>query len=452
MNLLTTLLAFAVTLGILITIHEFGHYWVARRCGVKVLSFSIGFGKPLFTFRRKKDPDQVEWRISALPLGGYVRMLDERDPKCLPISDADKSRTFNSKNVWQRFAIVVAGPLSNLILPVILYAFIFMAGVTELLPVLDAPAPNTPAAVAGIEKGDKVLAVDDKKISTYSDFRLALLDKAGTEPVLSIEQANGNHLQKRLDLRHVFIDDANKSDPLDKTGIRVAVGLPVVRSFVEGSTAEKAGLEIGDVVHAVNGVLVESLKQMIQEIQKHPDEELDFSVRGEDGRERSVMIPVVRATDPEGREVGRIGTAFGVELPVTTISYNPIRSLWEGAVKTWDSAVFTVKMIGRMVTGEVSVKNISGPVTIADYAGQTARMGVEPFISFLALVSLSLGILNLLPIPLLDGGHLLYYSVEMVTGKPVSETVQAFAQKMGVAVLLGLTMLALFNDMMRLLS
>ncbi len=451
MELLTTLLAFAVTLGILITIHEFGHYLVARRCGVKVLSFSIGFGKPIYTFKRKNDPDQTSWHVSSLPLGGYVRMLDERDPKCLPIKPEDKLRTFNSKNVWQRFAIVAAGPIFNLLLAVLLFSSVFMIGVTDLQPVIAEPLVGTPAAEAGLQAGDKIVAVDGKKIDSFSGLRLALLEKAGEQVTLDTEAENGLRSEKQLDLANLDIDKGDKQDPLSDIGLAVKIGAPVVKQVVPGSPAQAAGVKEGEYVLSVAGFPSKSLSSMVEEIRKHPDEDIQLTLQSPDGEERNLTLHTLSEVGPDGAAIGKIGVAFGANLPTVKITYNPLRSLWEGTVKTWDSAVFSLKMIGKMLIGEVSVKNLSGPVTIADYAGQTARLGLEPFLSFLALVSLSLGILNLLPIPMLDGGHLMYYSVEIVTGKPVSESFQVLAQKVGIAALCGLTLLALFNDISRLL-
>ncbi len=453
MEFLTTLIAFAVTIGILVVIHEYGHYWVARKCGVKVLSFSIGFGSTFYKWKRKNDPDQVEWKISALPLGGYVRMLDERDPECLPIKPEDANRTFNSKKAWQRFAIAAAGPVSNLLLAILLYACIFMAGTTDLLPVVKAPVANTPAAAAGIEDGDTIKSIDGTEVKTYSDMRFELIKHAGQTVTLGIESKNGTLREKRLDLGSLKLEEeSGDKDSLEEIGLSLKVGQPKIREVIANSAGEKAGLKSGDEIVALAGKNIETMPELVSIIKTYPGKPLEFTVVRNNGETLNILATPEAVKDAQGNEVGRIGAVFGVELPKTTVSYGPLRSLYEGAKKTWDTAVFSLEMLWKMLTGEVSVKNLSGPVTIADYAGQTARLGIEPFISFLALVSISLGILNLLPIPMLDGGHLMYYSVEMIKGKPVSEKFQAVAQRVGIAALCGLTFLALFNDFSRLMS
>lgn len=452
MTLLTTLLAFVVTIGILITFHEMGHFLVAKLCGVKILRFSIGFGKPLFVYKRKGDPDGTEWAVSAIPLGGYVKMLDERDPSCLPIKNEDKHRTFGSKNVYQRFAIVAAGPLANLLLAVLLYASIFMTGSIQPTPVVAEPPSNTPAAEAGIHSGDKILKVNGEEIKTFSDLRMSLLNKFGSRAEVVVLTPNGNESEKQIDLTQLSLDaKAKDADPFDETGLKLKIGQPFIKEFVADSAAERDGVKIGQRIYKVGSVDIKTPKDFVTEIRKYPGEPVELVVGDDNGPTTAIKVTPAVFTDEAGNRVGRIGAAIGVDFPHTEVSYGPFESLKEGVKKTWETAWMSVRMIAKMFTGEVSLKNISGPVTIADYAGQTAQLGILPFISFLALVSISLGILNLLPIPMLDGGHLLYYSVEMVTGRPVSDGFQAAAQKVGVAALLGLTILALFNDLTRLL-
>lgn len=452
MTLLTTVLAFAVTIGILITFHEAGHYWVAKLCGVKILRFSIGFGKPLCTFKRKNDPDQTEWSISALPLGGYVKMLDERDPSCLPIKPEEKNRTFGSKKAWQRFLIVAAGPVANLILAVLIYAIVFMIGSQQPTPVIAEPAPGTPAAEAGLHSGDKILKVDGTDVKTFSDLRMELLNKYGDKADLSVLTPNGVETEKVIDLTQASLNPKTKdADPFEDTGLNLRISRPFISSFIENSAAQRDGVHLNERVYKVGDAEVKTPKDFVQEVRKYPGRPVTFLLGDDDGPRREISVTPDSSVEDNGEVVGKIGAAIGVDYDKTKVAYGPIDSLVEGAKKTWETADMSIRMIGKMFTGEVSIKNISGPVTIADYAGQTSRMGLLPFLSFLALVSISLGILNLLPIPMLDGGHLLYYSVEMVTGKPVSESVQAAAQKFGIAALLGLTVLALFNDLSRLL-
>lgn len=452
MNFLTTILAFCVTLGILIIIHEYGHYWVARRFGVKVLRFSIGFGKPIFLWKNKKDPDGTEWSVAAIPLGGYVRMLDERDEKCLPIAPEDKNKTFNSKKPWQRLLIVLAGPVSNLVLASVIYAGLFMYGTQEAEPIIAKPAAETLAAEAGFEEGDKILSVNGNAIKTFSDFRLDLIKNVGDEVQIKALTPQGIERTFTVSLKGVSIDeDKNNPNPIGAMGFNLMVSNPIISGFVENSAAKAAGMAVGDEVLAVNGHPVKTPAEFVDYVKKSPGQPLQIEIQNPQGEKQSLTVTPSVVKDAEGQDVGRVGATISVKVPLINISYGPFESLWKGAEKTWDTAWFSLEMVGKMFTGEVSVKNISGPVTIADYAGQTARLGLVAFCSFLALVSISLGVLNLLPIPMLDGGHVLYYLVEIFTGKPVSEQFQMLASKFGIAALIGLTVLALFNDLSRLL-
>lgn len=452
MTLLTTVLAFVVTIGILITFHEAGHYWVAKLCGVKILRFSIGFGKPLFTYKRKNDPDQTEWAISALPLGGYVKMLDERDESCLPIKPEDAQRTFGSKKAWQRFLIVAAGPVANLLLAVLFYALVFMIGSQQPTATIAEPVSGSPAAEAGLHSGDKILKVDGSEVKTFSDLRMELLNKYGDKAELIVLTPNGTETEKVIDLTNASLNPKTKdADPFEETGLNIKISRPFITSFVENSAAQRAGVKLNERIYKIGSVEVKTPKDFVAEVRKHPGMPVTFLLGDDYDPKREVSVTPDSVVEDNGEAVGRIGAAIGVDYDKIKVAYGPIDSLVQGAKKTWETADMSIRMIGKMFTGEVSIKNISGPVTIADYAGQTSRLGLIPFLSFLALVSISLGILNLLPIPMLDGGHLLYYSVEMVTGRPVSESVQAAAQKFGIAALLGLTVLALFNDLSRLL-
>lgn len=452
MNFLTALLAFAITLGILVTIHEYGHYKVAKLFGVKILRFSIGFGKPLFTWKRKSDPDQTEWSISAIPLGGYVKMLDSRDPSCLPIKEEDKDKEFGAKNVFQRFAIVAAGPVSNIVLAVLLYSLLFVMGTVQPAAVIDTPKAGTLAAAAGFEAGDKIVKVQGEPVKTFADMRIELIRNAGKEAAVEVEQKNGTQRERTIDLSSFKFEEKSKGeDPFEQLGLDLQISKPFISGFVKDSAAEKAGIKAGDFIVAVGGKNVKTPKDVVDLVRINPDKELTFDLEDQNGNARQVKLVPASVETEDGQKIGRIGATLGLDYPKVTVRYGVFESLFQGAKKTWDTVVMSFEMIGKMITGEVSVKNISGPVSIADYAGQSARIGLAAFVSFLALVSISLGVLNLLPIPMLDGGHLLYYLIEMIKGSPVSESVQLTAQKIGVIALCGLTVLALFNDLTRLL-
>lgn len=452
MTLLTTLLAFAVTIGILVSIHEFGHFWVAKKCGVKILRYSIGFGKPLFIWKNKKDPDQTEWAVSPIPLGGYVRMLDERDPECLPIKPEEAHRAFGAQSVYKRFAIVAAGPVSNIILAILLYSLIFLMGSTEPAAIIDQPKNGTVAALAGFQNEDKILKVGSSPIKSYAQMRFELLKRTGEVVPVQVEHVNETQSEKQIDLTGFEPSEAAKgTDPFDALGLDLKIYKAYISGFSPDSAAQQAGIEVGDQFIAINGVPVADGKQTVELIRKNGDNPLEITVRTKSGAIKTYKVLPHMHVLENGSKIPQIGAMIGIDYPKVEISYGLFGSLVEGAKKTWDTVEMSFEMIWKMIKGDVSVKNISGPVTIADYAGQTARLGFSAFISFLALVSISLGVLNLLPIPMLDGGHLLYYSVEMIRGKPVSQSVQTAAQKVGIVVLCGLTVLALFNDLTRLL-
>lgn len=449
---MTTVIAFVVTIGVLITFHEAGHYLAARLFGVKILRFSIGFGKPLFSWKRRNDPDETEWSVAALPFGGYVRMLDERDPSCLPIKPEDADRTFGSKPVWQRFFIVAAGPVANLLLAVLLFAAVFMVGSVQPLPVTSEPPAGTPAAEIGLHRGDQIVKVDGSVVKSFADLRFELINKFGKEFPIEVHSPNGAEFERRLDLRNVGFDSLSQDDdPLTRIGLSLQISRPIITGFVDDSAAKKGGLEVGDEVISINGKAVPMPADLVESVKKSPGMPLEFVV-DRHGKELLFHVTPSAHHDSDGEEVGRIGASIGVDYPKTKVAYGFFESLLQGVRKTWETASVSLKMIGLMFTGDVSVRNISGPVSIADYAGQSVQQGFIPFLSFLAVISVSLGILNLLPIPMLDGGHLLYYSFEMIRGKPVSESFQSAAQKVGIAALLGLTVLALFNDLTRLFS
>jgi regulator of sigma E protease len=460
MNLLIELVAFAVAIGVLVVVHEYGHYSVARLCGVKVLRFSIGFGKPLVQWVSKKTG--TEWTISALPLGGYVKMLDEREEGASIPAD-ELPRAFNRQSVGKRIAIVAAGPLANFLLAIVLFAAVFAGGVTEPAAIVAAPAPNTPAAQAGFDGGERIVSVRDanasesESVRSWSDLRWQLMSAAFDQRrvVLGAKDGRGTY-DFALDLRGVSEHDVD-DDFMSRLGFEPGGGTLSVAGVEPGSPAQHAGLVAGDRLRAVDGKPVDSATAFIAYVKAHAGKTISLQIeRGAQGKEAGArldisLVPVMSHDDVTGRSVGRIGAALATQVPSVDVRYGPVESLQLGVRRTWDIAIYSLRMFGRMIVGEASLKNLSGPVTIADYAGKSARLGPSAFLSFLALVSISLGVLNLLPIPVLDGGHLLYYLVEAVTGKAVSDRWQLVLQRAGLVCIVALSAIALFNDLARLI-
>lgn len=444
--MLFTLIAFALAIGLLVTIHELGHYWIARRCGVYIERFSIGFGTVLF---KRTDKRGCEWAVSALPLGGYV-MMRSNVPDDAP--EHIKNTAFESKSLGQRAAITVAGPVANLLLAIVLYTLIGVMGSQEPAAVLAQPEPQSAAALAGIEAGDKVIAVDDKAVASWPQLRWQLIDRlhTGGEVRLSTEGPYGNRAERLLRLEATELDP-DGADPLLEAGLRIATPTPFVRQVLPDSAAQQAGLQANDKLVAINGEPIQSAQGFVQTIKPLAQQTIQLEVERQ-GQRLALPVSIHAHTDEQGNTVGRIGIMLGANFDMVTVRYGPIASVQQGFSRTVDTFWLSLKMIGRMITGQVSVKNISGPVSIADYAGQSARIGLTAYIHFLALISISLGLLNLLPIPMLDGGHLLYYAVEAVTGRPVSDEVKLVAQRVGLGILAALTMLAFFNDFSRLLN
>jgi regulator of sigma E protease len=454
MALLTTIFAFVVALGCLIVVHEFGHYLVARACGVKVLRFSVGFGRALWS--RRLGRDATEWVIAAFPLGGYVKMVDEREGTVAP---EDLPRAFNRQSVWRRIAIVVAGPAANFLLAVALYWFLFVSGVPGIKPVVGAPPPGTPAFVAGFSAGDTLVKIDDEMVATWQDARWILLRRAVQREPVSIEarSAKDGVSVRRLDLSGLTAADLD-SDFLRGLGLVRYQPLlkPVIGEIVRGAAAEHAGLRAGDEIVAINNQRIDSWHQLVTAVRGHPEVMLTVEVR----RAGALIpaIPVTPATVIEGeRKIGRIGAAPRIDPAAVSdmmveVRYGALEALTRALRKTWDTSVFSLQMLGKMIIGEVSLKNLSGPITIADYAGQSAQSGLASYLLFLALISISLGVLNLLPIPLLDGGHLMYYTIEILKGTPASDRAIEIGQHVGVALLFILMAFALYNDIHRLIS
>lgn len=447
-----TLLAFVVTLGILIAVHEYGHYQVARWCGVKVLRFSIGFGKPLIS--RTIGKDQTEYVLAALPFGGYVKMLDEREA---PVPSEDQHRAFNRQPVWKRILIVSAGPAANLLLAIILYWVLFMHGVMGMRPVIGEVVPNSPAAAAHLKTGQLIKTIADNPVTTWQDVRWELLQQSMKHQHVEIETIAGNDLYLyRLSLADLAKDDF-QGDFLEKLGLQpYRPDMPAkVGEIVKGSVAEKAGLKIGDRILQVNDRLVDQWEDFVALIRSQPGVALQLQVN----RQGEILtIPVVPETQQNnGETIGRIGAGYRMkdselDALLVEVKYTPLDAIAKAAEKTWETSIFSLKMLGSMIAGEASWKGLSGPVTIASYAGQSAHIGLKAFIGFLALLSISLGVLNLLPIPVLDGGHLLYYMIEIIKGSPVSEKVMEAGQRIGFVVLGLLMACAFYNDINRLIT
>jgi len=448
MLILQKLLWFLVALSVLVVVHELGHYLVARLAGVKVLRFSVGFGKTLFM--RRFGRDQTEWAVCALPLGGYVKMLDEREGA---VSPAEVHRSFNRVTVWRRIAIVLAGPVANFLLAIALYWMLFIHGVPALKPIIDAPPPSSPAAIAGLTAGDEIIRVDNSEIQSFQDLGLALLRAGVADQRVALGLKGGRTTQ--LDTSSMQTDDLEQ-DILPSLGImRFNPPIPpVVGTIIRGGVAEKAGLLVGDRLIAVQGESLQSWQDWVKQVRTHPGKALEITFERQGARMNATLTPT--PTQEGGETVGKIGAAPHIDEAImadmlTEVRYGPLDALWQGAKKTWTMSVFTLEMMGRMVMGQLSMKNLSGPLTIADFAGQSAALGWISFVGFLALISVSLGVLNLLPIPLLDGGHLMYYISEVFTGRPVSERVMEVGARVGLTALLLLTSFALYNDLQRLI-
>lgn len=451
MNLLHTLLAFVVALGTLVVIHELGHYLVARWCGVKVLRFSVGMGRVIWSRRFGKD--QTEWAISLLPLGGYVKMLDAREQDLQGFSPGDLQREFTRQSVWKRIAIVAAGPIANFLLAIALFAGLYMHGVPEPTALLRAAPAQSEAQKGGVRAGDRVVAINGEPVQVWSEVRWKLMQLVleKHEARLDVQRAGqGNTVTSVvLPLAAVSSNDL-EGDFLGKLGLSLARPPAVLGKILEGP-AKAAGLQTGDRIESIDGVPVQDGLAFVEKVREAAGKSL--LLRGSRGAQpfEASVVPEAVADGADGKQIGRIKVEVPLAPQMTTISDSPWTAVAKGAQRTWDTSVMTIKMIGKMIVGQVSWKNITGPITIADYAGQTARVGLVSYLSFLAFISISLGVMNLLPIPVLDGGHLLYYALEILTGRPVSERFGEMAQRAGLGLLMALMLVAAFNDIARLM-
>ncbi|MDR1228769.1 MAG: RIP metalloprotease RseP [Azoarcus sp.] len=441
---------FLVALGLLIFVHELGHYWVARWCGVKVLRFSIGFGRPLFKWRM--GADGTEWVLAVFPLGGYVKMLDENEGE---VAAHELSRAFNRQPIRRRFAIVAAGPVFNLLLAAVLYWGLFVAGSSELRPfIVPTAAADSVARTAGVREGDLVLEVNGDEVKSWQDLRWALLRRAidRSEARLLVRTAEGGDAVRTLDLGGFSIDDAGREDPVILMGLRPLPFPALIDGVEEGGAAAKAGLRKGDEIAAIDGKPVASSREVVEIVRASSGQSRIFTVRRA-GEERDFTVTPDEKRHGDGdAPIGFIGASFDASAMFATVRYGPFDALVRAIRLTWETSVLSLKSIGQMIVGNISLKNVSGPLTIADFAGKSAQLGPAPFIRFLALISISLGVLNLLPVPVLDGGHLLYYALEFIKGGALSGRVVEVSQRIGLTLLLMLMAFALFNDINRLVS
>lgn len=454
--MLTTLVAFLVALGLLVAVHEWGHYRVAVACGVKVLRFSVGFGKTLYRWkpRRQRPGQDTEFVIAAFPLGGYVKMLDEREG---PVAPEERHLAFNTQPLRSRALIVAAGPAANLLLAVLLYAGVNWWGVQEPRPVLASPVAGSIAQQAGLRGGETVTAAgfegeEQSPVRSFEEVRWMLTRGALDAMDLRLTVTDGRQQREvLLPLSRIESPDAD-AQLFRRIGLLGPLTQPVLGEVVEGGAAQRAGLRKDDRVLRVGGVDVVDGQQLREWIRAQVRNGQAVASPWRVEREGRLVELDVRpdvAQDASGA-IGRIGAYVGAPPQMVEVRYGPVDGLWRGAVKTWEVSLLTVRMLGRMIIGEASLKNLSGPLTIADYAGKSASMGLLQYVVFLAMISVSLGVLNLLPLPVLDGGHLMYYLWEAVTGRSVPDAWLERLQRGGVAVLLVMMTIALFNDVTRL--
>ena len=445
------IIPFIIALGLLILVHELGHYLVARWCGVKVLRFSIGFGRPLLKYKGK----ETEWVLAAFPLGGYVRMYGDGNDE---VEEHESHRAFNRQSVGRRFAIVAAGPLANLLLAVVLYWGLYIGGSDELRPLIaaagvEAGMETNLAHDAGVRDGDLVLSVNGDEIKSWQDLRWALLRHAidRNETRLLVRTRAGDDAVRVIDLRNFSFEDMSKEDPVFRMGLRPASVPALIDHLEENGAAAKGGMLIGDEIIAIDSEAVYSIREVVETVRATPGQTRMFTVYRE-GEERTFSVTVGERQGKDGSMAGFIGVGFDTSALFTRVSYGTLDALTRAIRMTWDTSALTLKSIGQMIVGNISLKNVSGPITIADIAGKSAKHGTTAFIRFLAFISISLGILNLLPIPVLDGGHLLYYLAEFIKGGALSDRVVEVGQKIGVAILFMLMAFAIYNDINRLFS
>ncbi|UFH50314.1 RIP metalloprotease RseP [Pseudomonas sp. KNUC1026] len=451
MSALYMILGTLVALGVLVTFHELGHFWVARRCGVKVLRFSVGFGTPLV---RWHDRHGTEFVVALIPLGGYVKMLDEREGD-VPAVLAHQA--FNRKPVLQRIAIVAAGPIANFLLAIVFFWALAMLGTQQVRPVIGQVQPGSLAAVAGLAPGQEIVSVDGREVQGWAGVNLALVRRLGETGGLAlgvIQEGSTLPVVHQVQLDR-WLQGADEPDPIRSLGLqpwRPALE-PVLAELDPEGPAQAAGLRAGDKLLALDGQALGDWQQVVDRVRERAGAKVIFSIQRGDERQQ---VPVTLASRGEGKAAaGYLGAGVKpVQWPaqmLREVRYGPLEAVVEGARRTWSMSVLTLDSLKKMLFGELSVKNLSGPITIAKVAGASAQSGLGDFLNFLAYLSISLGVLNLLPIPVLDGGHLLFYLIEWVRGRPVSDRVQGWGIQIGVSLVVGVMLLALINDLGRLL-
>jgi regulator of sigma E protease len=454
MDFLNSVVYFIIAIGVLVTVHEFGHFIVAKRLGVKVLRFSVGFGRPLWLHRA--GPDETEYAVAAIPLGGYVKMLDEREGEVAP---AELPRAFNRQRLAVRMAIVLAGPLFNFLFAIVAYWLMFIIGVGGLKPIVDGVIPGSPAARAGLERGDEIVRVAGRETLTWESVMQGVIAAAlDDEPVsLEVRLEDDGQREAVLDLSGLALDEIASSSFFDKLGVepRRPKVPPVIERIEPGGAAAEAGLEPGDRIAEADGRPVDDWRSWVELVRSRGGKVIQVGVERHGTLLRLPLTPKLVASE-EG-VIGQIGATVAVppglaEQFYAVERYSPLTALGRAVSKTAEVSRLTLDMLWKMLLLEVSVRNLSGPISIAQYAGHSAEVGISRFLEFLAIVSISLGILNLLPIPLLDGGHLMYYLIELFKGGPVSDEAQLVGQRVGIALLVGLMGLAFFNDLARLLG
>ena len=439
-----------IALGVLVTFHEFGHFWVARRCGVKVLRFSVGFGTPLL---RWHDRHGTEFVVAAIPLGGYVKMLDEREGE---VPAELLGQAFNRKSVRQRFAIVSAGPIANFLLALLFFWLIAMLGTQQVRPVIGQVLPGTPAAEAGLQPGQEILAVDGKAVNGWGAVNLQLVRRLGETGTLQVRvsEPDSTVVSDYQITLNAWLRGADEPDPIQSLGLQPwRPAVPAVLAHIDPSgPAQSAGLRSGDRLLSLDGVALRDWQDLVERVRARADQQVVLDIERE-GQQLSLPVRLVGRGEGEARQ-GYLGAGVsGVDWPaemLREIRYGPLDAVWQGVQRTWSMSALTLDSLGKMLFGELSVKNLSGPITIAKVAGTSAQSGLADFLNFLAYLSISLGILNLLPIPVLDGGHLLFYLYEWARGKPLPEKVQAWGMQIGITLIIGVMLLALFNDLGRL--